>query len=193
MYITAIYGSPRKSGNTDLLLQACIRGMQDAGQAPHELYLRNLQFSPCIECGGCSKSGRCVIADGMDEVYQHLLKSDCVVVSAPVFFYGLNALTKAMVDRLQCFWVKKYLLHLPVRDPGTAEGCGILLSAGGSRGAKNFDGILLTMKYFYDALDMPFSRSLVYHNIDAQGSILKHPTALTDAYTLGKTIAENKT
>jgi multimeric flavodoxin WrbA len=190
MYVTAVYGSPRKDGNTDLLLQSCLRAMREQGIVPHEIALRDLQFSPCIECGGCAATGVCVLRDGMDSMYPHFLKSDIIILAAPVFFYGLNALAKAMVDRAQCFWAKKYLLGQKVRDPGTAPGKGVLLSAGGSRGQKNFDGILLTVRYFFDALDMPLTRHLLLSGIDAKAAVREHPTACSDAYALGKTLFE---
>jgi len=188
MYITALYGSPRKNGNTDLLMQACLRGVREKGFAPHEIFLRDFYFSPCIECGGCAKTGICVIRDGMDSIYPHLLMSDIIILAAPVFFYGLNALAKAMVDRAQCFWSKKYLLKKKVRDAGAPSGKGVLLSVGGSRGHKNFDGILLTVKYFFDALDMPLTQHLVFGSIDLKGAVLEHPTACSDAYKLGKNL-----
>ncbi|MCX8043789.1 MAG: flavodoxin family protein [Desulfobacterota bacterium] len=189
MHITAIYGSPRKGGNTDLLMEACLHGVHAGGQSVHEIFLRDLHFSPCIECGGCATTGICVLRDDMDLIYPHLTSSACIIVSAPVFFYGLNAHTKAMIDRTQCLWVKKYLLQQPVRIPPFSEGHGVLLSTGGSRGKKNFDGILLTMKYFYDALDMKLTRYLTFHGIDECGAVTTHPTALDDAFNLGKEIS----
>lgn len=190
MYITALYGSPRKDGNTDQLMQSFLRGVREKGSVPHEIMLRDLHFSPCIECGACTTTGTCVLHDGMDSIYPHLLKSDVIILSAPVFFYGLNALAKAMVDRTQCFWAKKYLLGRKVRDSSTSLGKGILLSVGGSRGQKNFDGMLLTARYFFDALDMPLAQYLVFGSIDAKGSVLEHPTACSDAYNLGKSLCE---
>lgn len=189
MDVTAVYGSPRKDGNTDLLLRSCVRGLREHGAAVHEIFLRDLRFSPCIECGGCATTGICVLRDDMDRVYPHLRTADCVILAAPVFFYGLNGLAKAMVDRAQCFWSQKYLLKKSVRAAHAPLSCGVLLSVGGSRGKKNFDGMLLTMRYFFDALDLPFTRHLVYHGIDAAGVIDMHPTALSDAYALGKDIA----
>lgn len=188
MKITAIYGSPRKNGNTDLLMQAFIRGIREQGQQPREIFLRDLIFSPCIECGSCNTTGICVLKDEMDTVYPFLITSDIIVLAAPVFFYGLNALTKSMIDRTQCCWASKYLLNKSLREHHESRGKGILLSVGGSKGKKNFDGILLTVKYFFDALDMEFFRYLTYGGIDTQGAILEHPTACHDAYTLGKEI-----
>jgi len=188
MRITALYGSPRKDGNTDLLMQAFLSGVREAGGQPHEIFLRDLKFSPCIDCGGCLKTGACVLTDDMDKIYPHLIAADVIVLAAPVFFYGLNALAKAMVDRTQCFWARKYLLGHGLAQERGCRGAGILLSVGGAKGTKNFDGILLTAKYFFDALDMPLTHNLVYGRVDAKGIILDHPEACEAARKLGRDI-----
>ncbi len=185
MRITALYGSPRKDGNTDLLMQAFLGGVREAGAEAQELFLRDFTFSPCIDCGGCEATGVCVLRDGMDDIYPHLIASDVIVLAAPVFFYGLNALAKAMVDRAQCFWARKYLLGRGLRQERATEGRGILLCVGGAKGKKNFDGILLTAKYFFDALDMPFSHHLTYGGIDRKGALLEHPELCQEARKLG--------
>ncbi len=122
MRITALYGSPRKDGNTDLLMQAFLEGVREAGAARTEIFLRDYKFSPCIECGGCTATGVCVLRDDMDEIYPHLIAADVIVLAAPVFFYGLNALAKAMVDRTQCFWARKYLLGRGLAQERGCEG-----------------------------------------------------------------------
>jgi multimeric flavodoxin WrbA len=188
MHITAIYGSPRKNGNTDMLLESFVRGARSAGCEPDEITLRDLAFIPCIECGGCDTTGVCVIRDDMDRVYPRLVESDGVVLAAPVFFYGLNALAKAMVDRCQCLYVRKYVLHTTAGNADRIRRNGYLLTAGGSRGAKNFDGILLTARYFFDALDCDFAGHLAFRGIDAPGSIRSHPSALDEAYQLGRVL-----
>ncbi len=189
MRITALYGSPRKDGNTDLLMQAFLKGLREAGGEAHEIFLRDLTFSPCIDCDGCRETGVCVLRDDMEKVYPHLIASDIIVLSAPVFFYGLNTLAKAMVDRTQCFWARKYLLDRGLRHERPGQGKGILLCVGGAKGKKNFDGILLTAKYFFDALDMPLSHHLTYGSIDAKGAILQHPEIGEEAKKLGRAIA----
>ncbi len=191
MRITALYGSPRKDGNTDLLMQAFLKGSREEGAEAQELFLRDFTFSPCIECGGCTVTGLCVLRDGMDEIYPHLVAVDVLVLAAPVFFYGLNALAKAMIDRTQCFWARKYLLGRGLRQERSSPGKGVLLSVGGAKGQKNFDGILLTAKYFFDALDMPFSHHLTYGSIDKKGAILEHPEACEAARKLGRDILKS--
>ena len=186
MPITAIYGSPRKDGNSDLLMQAFLKGMKEQGADINEIFLRKLKFSPCIECGKCSSTGTCVLKDDMDIVYPLLIKSEIIILAAPVFFYGLNALAKAMVDRTQCFWSSKYLLNKNLSDERGCKGSGVFLSVGGSKGKKTFDSTLLTVRYFFDTLDMDFTCQLTYGGIDEKGAILKHPSACDEAYTAGK-------
>jgi len=193
MKVTALYGSPRKDGNTDLLLQAFLRGARRHTGDIHAIALRELSFSACIECAGCNETGTCVLRDDMVGVYPHLAQAEDVVLSAPVFFYGLNALAKAMVDRCQCCWVKKYLLGEPLSILRGCKGSGVLLSVGGSRGKKTFEPVMLTARYFFDALDMDFSHHLTYSGIDAKGSIAEHPAALDEASRLGAQVAQGKT
>ncbi len=190
MKITAIYGSPRKDGNTDLLLDAYLKGISQDKHQITKFYLRDMKFSPCIECEQCYDTGICVLEDDMKQLYPCLTDTDMLVLSSPVFFYGLNALTKAMVDRTQCFWALKYLLK---RKPSAGRKTpvkGIFLSVGGSKGKRNFEGVLLTTRYFFDALDIDFTDHLLFQQIDNKGEINNHPTALDDACSLAKKIID---
>jgi multimeric flavodoxin WrbA len=188
--ITAIYGSPRTNGNTDILLQAFLSGLRDAGGSAREIFLRDLNIQPCIACNGCAKTGRCVLQDDMDQVYPVFETSDVIVFAVPVFFYGFGAMAKAMVDRSQAFWVRKYQLKQDMNKarPGRS-GHGIVLSVGGAKGKRNFEGVLLTAKYFFDALGMSMAHHLTYGSVDEAGAIRQHPAACAEAEALGREIA----
>jgi len=185
MKVLGIYGSPRKGGNTDLLLKEFLRGCREAGAEVEEVFLRNLKISPCLEIYACRQDGKCPIHDDMQPLYGKLAEADAVALASPIFFYAVSAHVKAVIDRCQAMWAKKYLLKQPIA-PGKPHRKGVLLAVGGSKGGKIFDGPLLTMKYFFDALDITFYRSLLFKEIDAKGEILEHPTALAEAYALGK-------
>jgi len=185
MKILGIYGSPRREGNTGLLLRELLRGCRDAGAEVEEIFLRDLKITPCLEIYACRNDGKCPIRDDMQTLYPKFVEADVLVLASPVFFYAVSAHVKAMIDRCQAMWAKKYLLKQPIA-PGKPQRKGVFLSVGGSKGSKVFDGLLLTMKYFLDALDMTFHRSLLFQGIDAKGDILSHPTALAEAYALGK-------
>jgi len=190
MNITAIYGSPRDGGNTDLLLAEFVRGAREMNGSVTEIVLRNYTFSPCIECGACDETGICVLQDDMEKIYSCIRDAHVVCLSAPVFFYGFNAGTKAMIDRSQCFWAEKYVLKRPLSSMRGGKGKGYLISVGATKGQKMFDCVLLTARYFFDAIDMELTQSLLYRQIDAKGVIRNHPTALKEAYELGLSVAK---
>jgi multimeric flavodoxin WrbA len=188
--ITAIYGSPRKDGNTDILMQAFLQGLRAAGGNAGEIFLRDLNIQPCTGCGGCAKTGHCVLQDDMDRIYPLFETSDMIVLAAPVFFYGFGAMAKAMVDRSQAFWVRKYQLKQDMNSKrASGAGRGIMLSVGGSKGKRNFECILLSARYFFDAIDMDLAHHLTYGSIDEAGAIRAHATACLEAEELGRKVA----
>ncbi len=133
-----------------------------------EIHLRDMNISPCRECYGCEKTGgECVIKDDMHSIYSHILESDVVILAAPIFFYNFNALAKAMIDRIQALWVRKYLL----KDPVPGKRAGILISAGGTKGEKLFDGAILTYKYFLDSVNGKLLDALTFKGLDGPEDI----------------------
>ncbi len=70
--ILAIYGSPRRKGNTSLLLERAVEGARAAGANVEEIVLRDLKMSPCLEIYGCKHTGRCVIKDDFQGIYDRL-------------------------------------------------------------------------------------------------------------------------
>ncbi len=190
MKILAINGSPRRGGNTDLLLGELVRGAREAGAEVEVVLLRDLKISPCLEIYACKENGECPIQDDMRPLYAKLVEADALAVATPVFFYGVTAHLKAFVDRCQALWARKYILKRAIA-PARPQRKGVFLAIGGSKGEKIFDGVLLTMKYFFDALDVVFYRSLLYRSVDAKAEILEHPTALPEAYELGKELARS--
>ena len=108
MKVLGIYGSPRKGGNTDQLLDKTLEVAQGAGADTSEIYARRLKISGCLECGGCDKTGECVVNDDMQTVYPLLEKSNVIILAAPIFFYGVPAQAKALIDRSQASWSSEY-------------------------------------------------------------------------------------
>lgn len=185
--VLGIYGSPRKEGNTSPLLRELLKGAKDKGAKTTEIFVCDLNIQPCIEDYSCAQTGKCCLKDDMQGIYQQLTEHDHIVVAAPIFFYNVNAQTKALIDRCQVFWARKYILKQPLGSSKT-KNRGVFISVGATKGKNLFDGTLLTMKYFFDVLDTEFFKSLLYKNIDAKGDILKHPTALKESYDLGQAL-----
>ena len=186
MKILAFYGSPRRQGNTSRLLQSAVRGARDEGADVEEIVLRDLKMSPCLEIYGCAKTGRCAIQDDFQQVYDKILACDGIIMATPVFFYAVSAHTKILMDRCQSLWVKKYWLEkesLPLNERSRK---GLLISVGATKGKKLFEGIMLTTRYFFDAIDGALWKSLLYKDLDFQDDILKYPEYLTEAYETGR-------
>ena len=188
MKVLALYGSPRKDGNTSRLLQELVKGVKEKGADVTEIAICDLYIQPCVADYSCGKTGKCFIQDDMEDIYQHFLDHDCIVIAAPIFFYNVNAQTKTLIDRSQALWARKYILKQPISSDGKKKK-GIFISVGATKGSKLFEGTLLTLKYFFDAVGADLSKSLLYKNMDAAGDIVKHPTALQEAFALGQELA----
>jgi multimeric flavodoxin WrbA len=108
------------------------------------------------------------------------------MLASPVFFYTVSSHTKILMDRFQSLWVKKYWVDKTPLEQQTSTRKGLFISVGATKGKKLFDGMLLTVKYFFDVLDMELWQSLLYRQLDFQDDVLKHPEYLEEAYSAGK-------
>lgn len=185
-----LFGSPRRGGNTDLLLEEMLKGTQSKGAEIERIFLSDWDISGCRECRSCEATGNCVVQDQMQELYPKLSEADYIILASPIFFYGVTAQAKRMIDRCQALWARKYVLRKsPVGKKGRVKRKGWFLSVGGSRGAKVFEGAILTVRYFFDALNVEYAGELTFRRIDAQGAIKKHPSALKEAFEAGQRLA----
>jgi len=184
--IVAIYGSPRRQGNTATLLKKAIEGARDSGAEVEEIVLRDLKISPCLEIYGCMQAGECAIKDDFQIVRDKILASQGLILASPVFFYTVSSHTKILMDRFQSLWVKKYWVDKTPKDQQIIKRKGLFISVGATKGKKLFDGMLLSIKYFFDILDMELWKALLYRQLDFQEDVLKHPEYLEEAYIAGK-------
>ncbi|MGA3084892.1 MAG: flavodoxin family protein [Thermodesulfobacteriota bacterium] len=187
MIVLGIYGSPRKNGNSDLLLDQVLEGAKSAGAEIRKVYVRDLKISGCRECGGCDKTGECVVQDEMINIYPFLWDSQIIFLSSPIFFYGLPGQAKMLVDRSQAMWSKRRLEKSPEQRRSYDHGRGYLIAVGATKGKNLFEGAQLTARYFFDALDKSYEGGLLYRAIEGKGTITNHPTALKEAFDLGVT------
>jgi multimeric flavodoxin WrbA len=186
--VLGIFGSPRKGGNTELLLEEALRGEEKEGAVVERLHVANVHITPCTECLQCLQKGECVIQDDMQKIYPKLLDSDIIILASPIFFYGITAWAKALVDRSQALWARKYVLKDPSLGKEGKRRKGFLISVGGTKGQKVFEGAILTAKYFFDVLNADYVGELVFRNMDVKGDILKQPDALRQAFESGRNL-----
>lgn len=184
MKIAAFHGSPRCGGNTDLLLGETLKAIG----TNHEIRLfrlNDMSIRPCQNCGGCDETGNCIVIDDMHSIYSVIRESDRIIIASPIFFFGLSAQTKIMIDRCQAFWCEKYLLK-KIISPGPHGRKGLLLLVGGMKKEVGIQCGGSTATAFFRTISVPEHETLSYLGIDNKGAILEHPTALTEAYEAGK-------
>jgi len=185
--VLAIQGSPRKGGNTDLLLEEAIRGAREEGASVQKVVLVDLQISPCLELYACRKEGICAIRDDMTPLYDAMDLCPRMILASPVFFYSVSATAKAFIDRAQARWCRRYLLKRSIDSP--VERRGGFIAVGATKGSQLFEGARLTVRYFFDAIEMVYAEELLVRGVDQKGEILRHPQFLREAFELGRRIA----
>ena len=186
MKILGLMGSPRIKGNTDLLLEEALRGARGQPAEVEKIVVDRLKIAPCREYYGCLKDGNCVIRDDMDAIYPKLVAADGIIVASPIFFYGLSAQVKALIDRCQALWARKYVLK---NLPDSARK-GAFIAVGATEGRQLFDGSILTVKYFFKAFGVEYVDELLIRGVEERGEIKKHPDALSDAFSMGERLAQ---
>ena len=186
--VLGIFGSPRKGGNTDLLLEEALKGAIQEGAQVERIHLADLHVLPCKECHGCDRTGECIVEDDMQAIYPKLMEADIVFLASPIFFYGITGWAKALVDRSQAIWVRKYLLKDPSFSTEVKKRKGFFISVGATKGQKLFEGAILTVKYFFDAIHAEYAGDLLVRGVDAKGDILKQTDILRQAFEAGRTL-----
>ena len=123
-------------------------------------------------------------------VYQELEQADVIVLASPIHFEGVTAQMKAMIDRCQALWARKYVLKLPPLG-NRRERKGLFISVGGRRIANLFEPALATVKTFFRILDITYAGELLFFGVDEKGAVAKHPDALRQAFLAGQKLVED--
>lgn len=184
--VIGIFGSPRPDGNSDILLKQAIKGSEASGVCVDKVILRDLQIAPCNSCGGCFQKGDCVIGDDMQKIYSQLIDADGILVASPIYFMGVSAQLKALIDRCQAFWARKYILNLPLRENGRIAK-GFFIATAARRNEEGlFAGAVKTIKSFFHVLDTHYVGDILCAGLEEKGSVNKRLAVLQQAFDAGK-------
>ena len=175
--ILILVGSPRKNGNSAALANAFAEGAGKHNQV-ETVYVARQEVHPCIGCNACFRhpENRCFRQDGMTAIYEKLLWADMVVVASPVYFYGISAQMKAVLDRL----------HNPLRKKSGVRRAALLLAAADDTPSV-FDPILSQYRAITDYLQLENVGTVLAGSVSNPGDISSHP-ALQEAFALGSSI-----
>jgi multimeric flavodoxin WrbA len=189
--VLGIAGSPRRNGNTELLLKELLNGAEASGLKVELIILSELSISPCTSCDSCQKDGQCVINDDMQLMYGKLLEADYVVFASPVYFKGVSAQMKALIDRCQALWSRKYILKQKLVSPDRPGRKGYFISTSGSvgnNGNKIFEGAIMTIKSIFHVIDIEYKGELLFEGMEKKGDIISYPNALQTAFGVGMSL-----
>ncbi len=188
--VAAFFGSPRVEGNTDLLLREAIKGIKNAGCGDLKVFnLNTMDIMACQDCDECVETGECIYNDDMDQIYDAIRDSNRFILASPIFFFGISAQAKAMVDRSQSLWCEKYLLKKPLPQKPVKRK-GLFISVGGMKQEIGYKCTQATAKAFFRSISVDKHENLAVVGVDSKGAILKHPNELKRAYSAGKRLVE---
>lgn len=183
LHVLGIAGSPRRQGNTDRLLNHAMNTLAQAGNSTEMLSVRDLKYSPCMGCNVCAKTKKCVQKDDIQFLQERLIVADRIIISAPIFFMGINAQMKAIIDRMQPYWALKYVFKEQViNDSKRIPRRGLFLSTAGTQFPDVFDCAERSVKNLFHVLDIHYFGACLYRGIDQAGDIEKHPTAFQEVH-----------
>ena len=188
MQVVGLSTSPRANGNSERLLLRALEGAASAGAKTEMLRLADYTIGPCTECNYCCRTGACIIDDDCDALVQRLRAADGFIFATPVFFSGICAQAKALIDRAQSFWAAKHILG-QTRPAAENRPQAMVIATGGSRGTRQFECVKLTMKYYLDALEADYRLNLFVSQLDSVEDLEQHPSAMGEAFRLGAELA----
>lgn len=190
--VLGISTSPRVKGNSDLLLREVLAGAESAGARAEYVRLADLNIGPCLECNACYETGVCRVQDDYQQILEKLLNVDRLIFATPVFFMSVCAQAKALIDRGQCLWARKYVLKQQLFET-ERDRRAMVIAVGGSKSKEQFESIRLTMKSYFDSLQISYVANLFVSKIDVQGAIEKHPSVMKEAFRRGKQLVSDET
>ena len=188
-FVLAIAGSPRRQANTDIMLENFLCPIRDAGIAVELLIIEKLDVTSCLACGGCDRTGRCVVKDDMQAVYPLLESASGIVIASPVHFMSIPGKLKSVIDRCQCLWVKRFILSSPERrDDRSLPGA--FLSVGGCSLSHLFDGSTRVIRSVLACLGTRLVSTVTEKKIDKPGNVQNHPNLLEQCRNSGARMLE---
>ncbi len=175
--IIVLVGSVRKNGNTEILAKAFVDGAKKNNNV-EIISVAEYKVNPCIGCNACfSREGNaCFQDDDMQVIYNKLTEADIIVIASPVYFYGISAQLKAIIDRL----------HTPLRNTFYVKKLGLLLVAGETLPAV-FDSIELQYQLILDYFNLQDIGRVFAKGVKNRGDV-KGNKALAEAWKLGEQI-----
>ncbi|OEU65829.1 MAG: flavodoxin [Desulfovibrio sp. S3730MH75] len=190
--ITAIEGSPRKKGNSHIMMQAVLEGAQEVGVTTNAIHLRDLKYDPCVGCEACRKAKTCTMFDdGMTTLYPLIEESKGLVLISPVHNYNVTAWVKAFIDRMYCYYDFTDSRPRCWASRLAGQGRKAVIGAVAEQTHKKDMGFTLeAMRLPLEAFGYEIVSEISVLNLFDKGIIANHENIMEEAKLAGKTLAK---
>lgn len=182
--ILGIVGSPRKKGNTHILVTSILEGAKEKGAKVDILFLNDLDIKECDGCHTCWEEKQCSKDDDMNNIYPKIIESDVIIFGTPVYWYGPTALMKGFIDRFVYFNCPENRVKIKDKQAVIAV----------PFEEKNTETSTLLIAFFekcFKYLQMNLIGKIIVPGVGNKGAILKKKDYLNEAYELGIILANS--
>ncbi len=178
-HILGIVGSPRRGGNTEILVDEVLAGAKEVGALTKKIILNELRIHPCQACNTCYETGQCVQRDDMLTLLEHMQYSQVWVLGTPIYWWGPSAQFKVFIDRWygikrDTFNKKLVILTIP-------------MGGGHPRYARHTVGILTDILAY---LGMELTCTILAPGAHSLGAVRRHTKVMTEAHQSGREAIE---
>ena len=176
MKIFVITGSPRKNGNSNTLADNFIKGAEEAGHKVVRFDSAFKNVHPCIACNKCGMNGQCVFKDDFEFVKENIVDADAVVFATPMYYFGISAQIKAVLDR---FYAINGQIHVPKKA--------VLIMTYADTSAKDAQPIISHYETLLNYLGWSDAGRIIASGVWTEGDV-NHTQYPKQAFEMGKNI-----
>lgn len=194
--VLAILGSPRRRGNSDTLALEFLKGAENCGHSHTIIIPTDLGITPCDGQNRCFSDGRCVIRDGMNEIYEQVLHARYLLIATPVYFMGPPGSLKAFIDRFQAVWARSAVLG--AFDPNSLErrsrhNAFAIIAGATEDNPAMYRPTRSIIKAFANVIGFQYAGDITATGLDKPGDAAKRPDLLKHAFDAARNLlCENK-
>jgi multimeric flavodoxin WrbA len=195
MKVLGIIGSPRKNGNTDILVSQILKGVESGGEVGEKIYLDDFQIKACKACLGCQNTGDCIIKDDFHIILNKIKRAHRIIIGSPIYGGTVTAQTKLLIDRVNASQVVKSCTSTGVPKFSNrlkGEKMGVVVCVGDTSPIKILNQTIRIMEAFLRVLGVNVIYKIYKNRVSEKGDILKYPDILKNAFTMGTLLTETK-
>jgi len=192
--LICILGSPRRDGNSDTLAKRFMLGASESGIESKIIIPSELGISWCTGDNQCFKDGRCIIRDGMNEIYELVINSKWLLIATPVYFMGPPAPLKAFIDRFQAVWARARILNsFDPDDPERRESHkAYAIVVASQSNPKMVKPALSIIKAFFNVTGFSYGGELIATGLESKNDALRNKDISERAYSLGRNLKSHE-